>query len=229
MDMEPPSNEIWHRPEFQDRRQELINNAQAAALVGVHFVTLSTWKQRFLDFPEAVLSFKNSQEQMIHKGEFLEWHGQYTATRGQRGRPNYVAPTSRQRSEPELRTLLAELHEKRQALQNRIERLDTRIAKTEASLRDAQAHLKAEKAIGDAIELISQVDTGRRDQFVETALDRAEEQWSSPTGDAGTATPANDPVATAFPPIDPQPASTDHADQYHAFEADAEAAAHMQR
>jgi hypothetical protein len=220
--LEPAAaNEIWHRPDFQDRRDELITNAQAAALVKVHFVTLSSWKQRFTDFPRTVLTFTDKLDQMIHEGEFREWHEQYLATRGQRSRANYVAPTIRARSESELRTLLAELRAKRETLQGRLERLDTRIAKTEASL-------ETQHVLGTVVELVSHVEPARRDQFVEAALDWAEQQWHA--GAASLPSSAIDPVTTAFPPESPRPPTADPADPPQdapVFESQVQA--HLQR
>lgn len=132
--MEQIGNELWHRPEFKNRRRELITKAAAADRVGVTATTISSWTTRYPDFPAVVLSFIDGNARYIHGGEFDEWHTRFMASRHLRGKNRLVAdrvlanwelPPTRSGQ----REKLADLRAKRQAALNRIAGYDAKIAK----------------------------------------------------------------------------------------------------
>jgi hypothetical protein len=132
--VEQVGNELWHRPEFKDRRRELITKAEAATRAKVPATSISTWTKRYPDFPATVLSFTDKAARYIPAVEFDEWHAKFMASRGARGEDRLVArrvlsdwelPTTR----AEQRGKLAELRAKRQAAIERIAGYDAKIDK----------------------------------------------------------------------------------------------------
>lgn len=166
--MEPRSgDEIWHRPEFQGRRQELINKHQSAKLANVKPSTLSSWQKRYTDFPKTVLSFRSSPEQFLHEGEFREWHNRFIDMRGQRGRSHYIAPrTISDLSVNELRDRRDALQVKRDSLLKRVADLDLRIERATVSLNEAIA---AGYGTSGGVELT--------DEVIERLADEAEQGY----------------------------------------------------
>lgn len=76
--------EVWLKPEFKDRRDELIALQDAARIANVAVSTVSSWRARFDNFPQPVLVFADRSQKLIHEGEFRDWYARFEATRGRK-------------------------------------------------------------------------------------------------------------------------------------------------
>lgn len=133
--MTSPGEEIWLRPEFKDRRDELISKSDAARLVRVAPQTVSSYERRFADFPRVVLAFTRHSEKMLHRGEFLEWHDRFTKSLGLPNKDKLVVardvvPDSRKHK----RAKLASLRLRRDELLGKLAGLSADIDKITESL-----------------------------------------------------------------------------------------------
>ncbi len=127
----------WHRPEYQTRQHELIDQNGCAKRAKVTRSAVSNWSNRHLDFPKLVATFGRgrSAQRLLVRAEFDVWLAEHRA--GRRTRRSRIEVLAEQ-------VLVCERLAARHRA--RIKDLKTALAETTAHLRGAEADLTATKA-----------------------------------------------------------------------------------
>ncbi len=127
----------WHRPEYQARQHELIDQNGCAAHAKVSRSAVSNWSRRHTDFPKLVATFGRgrSAQRLLVKAEFDAWLAEHrSARRTRRSRIEVLAE----------QVLACERLTARH--RDRIKDLKAALVVTATHLRGAEADLAAAKA-----------------------------------------------------------------------------------
>lgn len=133
-----PREDVWLRPEFQGRRDELIMLSEGARMVGVTRAAVSNWAARHRGFPRIALLSGTPAHRLkyVPRQEFLAFaQRQLAKTRG----PNTAARTAETRR-------IAQCEQRVQRLRGMEASQAAALRRTRESLRNARARLYLEKA-----------------------------------------------------------------------------------